>query len=1042
MSTGIKRVYAIFYDQSEDHICAWTDNQLEVPATYNAETESYELSTTALAVTSWYQPNHKYAVTLFAEDEAGNVGSVGYTDETYGSQLNFRVKEKLAPTVTFVSPSDGAIIGDADADVIFSLTDGDETNIGSGIDTNTFALTVGAQSFTWDDVVAVEDQNNQYKVHVTNMAGGSVTTSLSVSDNDENQTTQSMSFVVQTVGPELFFVEPASDILVGKDAPTNYPIVLKVKPNGSVALTKLVLLHKYRGNNSGGSEPNYNHTQATYEITEFGTPDENGYYTVTQEIRLQGNAFNAYKTCYTYNDLTATAYDAIDNSTNVSRTITVDNADPVIYDVTTENVNIVASSGKIKIQFRIFEGPPAPTMTIVESNRPVYDGSHPYDSMTLEVGDTYQPYAIAEQRPHVDMGVGLQSGYRIQFEKPTAGTTDFLPLTTTLLDDSTSEVGRYRVELSEPMVLTNDDVGAVWKDMFFIGSKRYPHLKDASLSPGKIYVAPKMEILSVTPDTVTYPMLSSVLPEFKIKITPASAAAPTGAYLAWNGNTTETNISPTITKIDAETTSEYAVYTIKSTKTISSFSWKIIDYYSDQNVSYKLKIVHPAGNVYREGVVSYIGCKVEIFDVSSVTTTIDYVPTFKVKVTPDFGDINAISMQFGTKSYATKTTKFTSIKDSYDDYAIHTFTATEVFGPSVTGLIDGNYTTIAQNIKIKVSPFSKDWEQTGTLTYEAPPFNVEVISAPTAYTSRDYEGIEPFYYPSITYKVVPKGSASSAFIRFPNAACGYAGANGLPSAEVIKSTWFELTDKTVDSSNSEYDLVTARSTHRFSGECGWPSDIVANLNASANSISETEDNNSDLSRGVSGGYHPLFLSSGSYTQKFRIYNDVSTGEYTMYENTLVVTTPPVIKLFDITSIEPYAPVGIYINNGTISVYSDGSVEGNISVNRIPISYIEGAALTVTITNVACTFPEGFGLSITDGIGYGSDLDNVDYTKSDPDGSYDGLTGMVDTTERLENNPETDFSIFFIIEYKDGDTTKVLNSDPVFLYKRDYSSGAN
>lgn len=157
---------------------------------------------------------------------------------------------------------------------------------------------------------------------------------------------------------------------------------------------------------------------------------------------------------------------------------------------------------------------------------------------------------------------------------------------------------------------------------------------------------------------------------------------------------------------------------------------------------------------------------------------------------------------------------------------------------------------------------------------------------------------------------------------------------------------------------------------------------------------------------------------------------------------LLLLPPPVIKLFDITSIEPYAPVGIYINNGTISVYSDGSVEGNISVNRIPISYIEGAALTVTITNVACTFPEGFGLSITDGIGYGSDLDNVDYTKSDPDGSYDGLTGMVDTTERLENNPETDFSIFFIIEYKDGDTTKVLNSDPVFLYKRDYSSGAN
>lgn len=105
---GIKgaKVWAEIEDLSESHICGWEDNKIEVPAIYDEETETYAIQTTALNITSWHQPDHKYAITLYARDEAGNVASCGIDSEEYGDQLGIRVKEKDAPTIAFASGFD------------------------------------------------------------------------------------------------------------------------------------------------------------------------------------------------------------------------------------------------------------------------------------------------------------------------------------------------------------------------------------------------------------------------------------------------------------------------------------------------------------------------------------------------------------------------------------------------------------------------------------------------------------------------------------------------------------------------------------------------------------------------------------------------------------------------------------------------------------------------------------------------------------------------------------------------------------------------
>lgn len=95
----VKTAYAIIYDDSPNHTMGWENDQLKVPAIFDDATKEYSVQTSAISYTSWHNTDHKYHIKLFAEDDAGNVGSMDSTDETYGSQLAIRVLEKGTPVI-------------------------------------------------------------------------------------------------------------------------------------------------------------------------------------------------------------------------------------------------------------------------------------------------------------------------------------------------------------------------------------------------------------------------------------------------------------------------------------------------------------------------------------------------------------------------------------------------------------------------------------------------------------------------------------------------------------------------------------------------------------------------------------------------------------------------------------------------------------------------------------------------------------------------------------------------------------------------------
>lgn len=67
--------------------------------------------------------------------------------------------------------------------------------------------------------------------------------------------------------------------------------------------------------------------------------------------------------------------------------------------------------------------------------------------------------------------------------------------------------------------------------------------------------------------------------------------------------------------------------------------------------------------------------------------------------------------------------------------------------------------------------------------------------------------------------------------------------------------------------------------------------------------------------------------------------------------------------------------------------------------------------------------------------YESEILDSEYTKSDPNGGYDGLVGLIDASRILGYHyMKTDIDICLRIVYKDGDESKTVSTFPVFQYK--------
>lgn len=366
----VKTVYAIFYDESDyGQTADWLNQQLKVPAIFDEATKTYAIQTTGLMYTSWHQPDHMYKVKLFAEDEAGNLASMDHTDATYGQELRIRVLEKDLPRFG-EDPywvSDGAVIGKTLSIKPFNLTDTPDATteiLGniyrtSGINDSSFKVYLDGTEIATDhewgwnarlnneadpDCRIQGSTEAQYPFELTDLAGGNHTLKYEVSDNDGNTATKQSTFMVHAAGPELEITDPAADIEVNTKT---YTLKFRAKSTDNVPITKFVI--KVQDSRTDSGYPDI----GDIEITNIPAADTDGYINVSKAITLYAETpFLPHKVL---NTITVTAYDETGSTTAVTRTITVDTVPPIIYDVNAENTTIDATTGKIKIQFRLID---------------------------------------------------------------------------------------------------------------------------------------------------------------------------------------------------------------------------------------------------------------------------------------------------------------------------------------------------------------------------------------------------------------------------------------------------------------------------------------------------------------------------------------------------------------------------------------------------------------------------------------------------------------------------------------------------------------
>lgn len=189
--------------------------------TWNGTSGKYEATITAPATTSYGQPNNVYDVAVTATDVAGNATTKDSTDPTLGSSLALAVKEKVAPTITIVSPGAGSKLTNNKPTVTFQLRDS-----GSGIKIASLAFKIdGGTSIAYNGTgMTASTVAGGYDctfVVQTALGDGNHTFTVDVQDNDLNVATQaSRTVTVDTVAPTLNVTAP-SDNLITKTAAQN-----------------------------------------------------------------------------------------------------------------------------------------------------------------------------------------------------------------------------------------------------------------------------------------------------------------------------------------------------------------------------------------------------------------------------------------------------------------------------------------------------------------------------------------------------------------------------------------------------------------------------------------------------------------------------------------------------------------------------------------------------------------------------------------------------------------------------------------------------
>lgn len=263
--------------------------------TLNSETGMYEATLVAPSLSSWPQRDHKYGIELTATDEAGNVTIINRDDTQFGSELQIRVIETVAPVIVPQFPTDGASVVVNVFTVQWHVSDND-----SGINFDAAVIKLDDAVVTAEKRRYSVDGGFDYEVDITTaIAEGPHVLKFDVSDNDGNAATQAVvNFIVDTTAPALNVESPVDGLL------TN------------------IAEHTVSGSTDDVTSP-----PVTVAITVNGVSQ--GPVTIEEDNTFSHPiVLNAFS-----NVLKVVATDAVGHSTTVTRSITLDQAPPVFVSV-------------------------------------------------------------------------------------------------------------------------------------------------------------------------------------------------------------------------------------------------------------------------------------------------------------------------------------------------------------------------------------------------------------------------------------------------------------------------------------------------------------------------------------------------------------------------------------------------------------------------------------------------------------------------------------------------------------------------------------
>lgn len=200
---------------------------------------TWSATVTAPGATSYHQAGGYYNVEVEATND---VGTTGTASASTLDGLKLVVRERVAPTITVLSPTSGAYVANSKQPVVFTVVD---ESGGSGVDPDSIivALDGKAQAASTLTKTAI---TNGYSVTFTPasaISDGAHTVSIAASDNDGNAAAEkTTTFTVDTVPPTLNITSPADGLITNaqqitvrgttNDA-TSSPVVIAIALNGA-----------------------------------------------------------------------------------------------------------------------------------------------------------------------------------------------------------------------------------------------------------------------------------------------------------------------------------------------------------------------------------------------------------------------------------------------------------------------------------------------------------------------------------------------------------------------------------------------------------------------------------------------------------------------------------------------------------------------------------------------------------------------------------------------------------------------------------------